>query len=239
MTNSTAALHAPPGPGRLLAALTLGAILWLAGTILSQFIPQVLLGLELEGITYAVVGLLQLVFGPLAVWLALRVADMRFRDIGVTSDGWRVEALIGAAVAIAFGLLQFLVVIPATGGASRSDIVANAAQIGPTWWGVLGFTVLAWTGGLSEELLFRGHFVTLLRRLLGASPAALTVVVLLVTVLFAAGHGYQGWAGVIDTGLYGGLTLTLLFLWRRRLTACVVAHALWNTIAATAIFLWY
>lgn len=239
MTSSTSAPHAPPGPGRLLAALTLGAFLWLAGTLASQFVPQVVLGLELEGITFALVGLFQLVLGSIAVWLALRLVGMRLRDIGATLEGWQAEAMIGAAVAIAFGLVQFLVVIPATGGGSRSDIVANAAQIGATWWGVLGFTVLAWTGGLSEELLFRGHFVTLLRRLLGDSPVALTVVVLLVTVLFAAGHGYQGWAGVIDTGLYGGLTLTLLFLWRRRLTACVVAHALWNTIAATAIFLWY
>lgn len=239
MTNSNAPSRQAPAAGRLIVALVLGVVLWLVGTVVSQFVPQVVLGLELEGPTFALVGLIQLLLGPLAVWLALRLVGLGFRDIGATREGWRVEAMVGAAVAVAFGLLQFLVIIPATGGASRSDIVANAAQIGPTWWGVLGFAVQAWCGGLSEELLFRGHLVTLLRRLLGTSRAALVAVVLLVTVLFAAGHGYQGWAGVIDTGLYGGLTLTLLFLWRGRLTACVVAHALWNTIAATVIFLWY
>jgi membrane protease YdiL (CAAX protease family) len=39
--------------------------------------------------------------------------------------------------------------------------------------------------------------------------------------------------------MYGGLTLTLLYLWRRRLTACIVAHALWNTIATVVIYRWY
>jgi membrane protease YdiL (CAAX protease family) len=52
-------------------------------------------------------------------------------------------------------------------------------------------------------------------------------------------HGYQGWAGVIDSGLYGGVTLTLLYLWRRKLTACIVAHALWNSLAAVLLFSLY
>ena len=105
--------------------------------------------------------------------------------------------------------------------------------------GVLGFVVLAWTGAFSEELFFRGHFFSTLRNLLGGSGIALVIAVVATVCLFAAGHGYQGWAGVVDTGFYGGLTLTLLYVWRGRLVACIVAHALWNTLATIAIFLWY
>jgi len=99
--------------------------------------------------------------------------------------------------------------------------------------------VLAWTGAFSEEIFFRGHFFTTLRNVLGRSAAGVVIAVIATVVLFAAGHGYQGWAGIVDTGLYGGLTLTLLYLWRGSLTACIVAHALWNTLATVAIYLWY
>ena len=193
----------------------------------------------MKGPTFALVGAIQALFGPAAVALALRLAKRRLRDAGLTTEQWRRDVLFGAAVAVAFALLQFAVVIPGTGDAARSDVAANSAQIGDSVWGLAGVIVLAWTGALSEEIFFRGHLVTTFRNLLGNSRIALLETVVAVAGLFAAGHGYQGWAGMLDTGLYGGLAMTLLFLWRGRLTACIVAHALWNTLAATAIFLWY
>ena len=72
---------------------------------------------------------------------------------------------------------------------ARSDVAANAAQIGDSIWGVFGFVVLAWTGAFSEELFFRGHFFTTLRNLLGSSSAALVAAVVATVALFAAGHG--------------------------------------------------
>ncbi len=207
--------------------------------IASEVIPRVFLGLELEGITYALVGLIRLILGGAAVFLALRVVGRRFRDIGLVSAHLTGDLAIGASVAVAFALIQFLVIIRNTGGAGRSDVAANAAQIGTSFLGVPGFVILAWTGAFSEELFFRGHFFTALRKLLGPSRLALVVAVAATVVLFAAGHGYQGWAGIVDTGFYGGLTLTVLFVWRRRLTPCIVAHALWNTLATVVIYWWY
>jgi membrane protease YdiL (CAAX protease family) len=195
--------------------------------------------MELEGPTYALVGVIRAALGLAAIVVALRIVKLRLRDVGLVTTQWRNDAVLGAAIAIGFALLQFVVIIPNTGGAARSDIVANAAQIGTSPWGVVGFIVLAWTGAFSEELFFRGHFFTTLREQLGPSGVALVATVAATVVLFAAGHGYQGWAGVVDTGMYGGLTLTLLYLWRRRLTACIVAHALWNTIATVVIYRWY
>lgn len=224
---------------RWAGALLLGTVLWFLGLFASEIIPQVFLGMDLVGANYALVGVIRAVLGLAAVAVALRVAKLRLRDVGLVSTDWRAEAAVGAAIAVVFALLQFLVVIPNTGGATRSDVVANAAQIGDSLWGVFGFVVLAWTGAFSEELFFRGHFFTTLRNLLGGSRAALTAAVVATVVLFAAGHGYQGWAGVIDTGFYGGLILTLLYVWRRRLTACIVAHALWNTVATVVIYTWY
>lgn len=238
-TSTATILTRPVTKWRWAAGLVVGIALWFIALIASEVIPQVFLGMELEGATYAVVGAIRAALGLVAIIVALRLVKLKLRDIGLVSSHWRSDVLIGAAIAVVFALLQFIVIIPNTGGAARSDVVVNAAQIGDSMWGVFGFVVLAWTGAFSEELFFRGHFFTTLRNLLGGSRVALTMTIVATVTLFAAGHGYQGWAGVMDTGFYGGLTLTLLFVWRRRLTPCIVAHAVWNTLATMGIYLWY
>jgi membrane protease YdiL (CAAX protease family) len=229
----------PVGKWRWAGALLVGVILWLVSAIMSEIIPQVVLGLDLEGATYALVGVIRAVLGIAAVACALRIAKLRLRDVGLTSAHWRSDVIIGAIIAVVFALVQFLIIIPNTGGATRSDVAANAAQIGDSIWGVFGVIVLAWTGAFSEELFFRGHFFTTLRNLLGGSGTAVVVAAAATVLLFATGHGYQGWAGIVDTGFFGGLTLTLVYIWRGRLTACIVAHALWNTLATVAIYVLY
>ena len=220
-------------------ALFVGTGLTLAADFSSQAIPMVLLGLPLERFTFALVGALKLVLGLPALAVGLRLAGLRFADVGLVTRDWRVDSLIGGSVAVLFAAVQFLIIIPNTGGAARSDIVVESARIGHSLSGVAGFAVLAWTGVLVEEILFRGLIFTSLRALFGGSKMALSVAVLLTVLAFATGHGYQGWAGVIDTGLYGGLLLTLLYVWRGRLTACIVAHACWNTLATVCIYFLY
>lgn len=228
------------GRSRWLVSFALGAVLCLAVFFTSNVGPQLRLGRELVGIEYAIVGLLQIALVPVAVWLALRPVGLGLREVGVRGERWRADVLIGLGVAVGFAALQFGLIIPATGGAERSDIVVNAAQVGESFRGVLGFVVLAWTGGVAEELFFRGHFLTTLRNAFGRSGTALVAAVVVTIVVFALLHGYQGVAGVIDSGIFGGLALTLLFLWRGgRLTACAVAHATWNSLAATGVWLWY
>lgn len=227
------------GRGRYLAALLVGLVLYLAVAVGSNVIPSVFLPGDLAGFDFAWIGIIQIIFGLLAIALALRIARLRLRDVGLRFDGWPKEALIGAAVALVFALIQFTVIIPATGGAERSDVATNLAQIGPTIWGVVGFIILAWTGAATEEVFFRGHFLNTLKGTLGGGRMALIAAAIATVVLFAALHGYQGWTGVVDSGIYGGITLTLLYLWRRTLTACIVAHAFWNSLAAILLFALY
>lgn len=224
---------------RWAAALVVGAVLAVSADFASQAIPQVVLHLPLEGSTFALVGLLKVSLGLAALALGLRIANLRFRDVGLVADGWRRDAMIGLVVAVVYAALQFLVIIPATGGASRADIVVESERLGDSLVGVGGFVVLAWTGVFFEELLFRGLFFHTVWRLLGGSRLAMYVTVAAATLTFAAGHGYQGLPGMIDTGLFGGLLLTLLFVWRGRLTAPIVAHAMWNTLAPIGIYLLY
>jgi len=225
---------------RWFLAWLLGSVLFLGGLFVSHIVPDVFWGIEVKGPVLAVVALLFASTSLMAVAIALRFVKHDFRDIGLTVENFRADAAIGVTVAVVWSLLQFLVIIPNTGGAERSDIVANRAQIGTSELGLFAMLLMAWLGGgLAEELFFRGHFMTTLQKVLGHSIPSMTVVVAITVIVFASLHGYQGWVGILDTGLYGGLTISLLYLWRKRLTACIVAHGLFDTIAVIMIFFWY
>jgi len=215
-------------------------VLWALDVVVAHAFPVVVLDRELTGATYAIVALL---FAPLAfgaVRIGLGVARYPLSAAGFTLRNARADILIGAGVAILWAALQFGVLIPLTGGAQRADVVVNAEQLGARLSGLAAFMLLAWGGGFAEEVFFRAHLMTTLRGIFGTSVVATVLVVLIPTVSFALLHGYQGgWVGMLDTGAFGGATLSLLFLWRGRLLPCVVAHALWNTIAAVIIFVWY
>lgn len=236
----------PPAPAedvsrsRWFGGLLVGTLLWALAVFIAHSFPVIVLGRELAGPTYAIVAML---FAPLAlgaVGVGLRLARCPLSAAGFTLENVRADVPVGAAVAVIWAALQFGIIIPLTGGADRADVVVNAEQIGATLSGLVGFVLLAWGGGFAEEVFFRAHLMTTLRGILGASPVATALVVLVPTVLFATLHGYQGgWIGMLDTGVFGGATLSLLFLWRSRLLPCVVAHALWNTIASVVIFVWY
>lgn len=221
-------------------ALLTGFSLGLIADFSSQIIPSVVLGLPLEGITFALVGVIKMVLGLLAVAAGLRVVGLNFRDVGFVTEHIRKDIMIGIGLAAIYTAIQFLIVIPLTGGAEREDIVVESTRIGTSLISLSGFVVLAWTGVFYEEFLFRGLIFRTISESLGNSRIGLVITVLLTAGIFSLLHGYQGVAGMIDTGLFGGLGLTLLYLWRgRRLAAPIVLHALWNMIAPIVIYLWY
>jgi membrane protease YdiL (CAAX protease family) len=221
------------------ACLVLGLVAWFAVAIIADFVLVTQLDLA-AGWRFALLGGAQLVLGGSAVVLALHFAGIPRAQVGFSTHRLRSDLMVGLAVAAVFAALQFLVIIPSTGGASRSDIVANAAQIGETIPNLAGVLVLALLGSTSEEFLFRGLLLGGIAWAAGGGTLARASATVLTVLLFAFSHGYQGWAGMVDTGLYGGLLLSVLYWWRgARLAAPVAAHVGWNVAAALVIFTAY
>ncbi len=81
--------------------------------------------------------------------------------------------------------------------------------------------VLVTVVAIAEETIFRGY--VLLRLKSFGSRAA--VAVLLSSVVFAIGHGYEGTAGVVTVGTMGAV-FALVYLWRGSLVAPVTMHFL-------------
>lgn len=66
-----------------------------------------------------------------------------------------------------------------------------------------GFVVLAFTAGVTEEVIWRGFGLGLLFALLPHAPVAVPIV--LAALAFGWAHLYQGWTGILATALLGGL----------------------------------
>ncbi len=165
-----------------------------------------------------------------------------FRDLGLVSlilfflwrngenverIGWSFrrtgrEAALGAALFIPFvtgaallerGLLRLGLSRPAT--PTPSFLAASGGAE------FLLAAVLVAVVAVTEETIFRGYlllrFQTLLR-----SPA---LAVLLSSVIFSLGHGYEGSAGLVTVGVMGAV-FAVIYLWRRSLVAPIVMHFL-------------
>lgn len=85
---------------------------------------------------------------------------------------------------------------------------------------ILG-AILVTVVAIAEETIFRGYLLLRFRAILGSTTAA----VVLSSVIFAVGHGYEGSAGLVTVGFMGGV-FALVYLWRGSLIAPIVMHFL-------------
>lgn len=120
---------------------------------------------------------------------------------------------VGAAVGQRFGL----------GGAE--ELRAALAPSTPRGWAALLLVVLPVIAGF-EELLFRGALVGAFAAGFGVSPWLMAAVS---SVAFALGHGAQGPAGIVVTGLLG-FVLAAAYVLTGSLLAVAVAHYLVNAL---------
>ena len=84
------------------------------------------------------------------------------------------------------------------------------------------FTVVGITAGVCEEWLYRGFFLAAVAAVAGGPPTAVLVVV--AAVAFGLAHAYQGPAGIVTTGLLGGV-MAAVYLQTGSLLLPVLLHA--------------
>jgi membrane protease YdiL (CAAX protease family) len=176
-------------------------------------------------------GLGKLVGGELLWWIAVLlvlayVALLERRplsSVGLRRPDWRdILAGIGAAVVAVVGIgLIYSLLFPALH--LKMNVFAMRGILHtPLWYRLMLVTRAA----AAEELLFRGYAIPRLEELSGSR----TFAALFSWAVFTYAHlSYWGAAQLVVAG-WGGLVLTLLFLWRRNLWANMIAH--WLTDGA-------
>jgi uncharacterized protein len=96
----------------------------------------------------------------------------------------------------------------------------NALKITPRTREELAvFILVAIMAGVWEELLYRGFFIWFLLPATGVVAA-----ILISSAIFGIGHIYQGWHGVMTTGLVG-LVFAILYVLSESLWWLMAAHA--------------
>lgn len=81
------------------------------------------------------------------------------------------------------------------------------------------FVALSLTAGVCEEILYRGFLMWYLGGWLGPAPS-----LALAAVIFGIGHSYQGWRGVLVTGLAGAV-FGAVYLLAGSLLPAIILHA--------------
>ncbi|MBI3802183.1 MAG: CPBP family intramembrane metalloprotease [Nitrospirae bacterium] len=145
-----------------------------------------------------------------------------WRTIGWSAEGARREAALGAAlflpVFIGAGMLG--AALQQVGFSTPSIPVSSLLPGDSTAQRLLSLALVA-VVAVSEETIFRGYLMLRFKTVLGSARGAL----FLSSVLFAAGHGYQGMAGILTVGVLG-LIFGAVYLWRGSLVAPIVMHFL-------------
>ncbi len=86
--------------------------------------------------------------------------------------------------------------------------------------------VLVAVVAIAEETIFRGYLILRFKTVTGSTVAA----VLLSSLIFALGHGYEGLAGMISVFILG-IIFAIIYLWRKSLVAPMVMHFLTDFIS--------
>lgn len=167
------------------------------------------------------------------ILLVVYVTELRTPGFG-RRLGWRIPepadfVTLAVAVALLFGALTILSVVGSL-MAERKALWEPVVKWSFTRYELLPFVVLSTMAvGYREEIFYRAYMFARGEEI-NLHPV---VVVAGSSVLFAAGHFYQGWAGFIVALVIGG-TFGAVFAWRRSLHAIAIAHGLYNTLVLLA-----
>lgn len=181
-------------------------------------------------------------FSPFRLVLLLLVASASLwnRRIGWAGVGLRRPphpAHTAAVAAMAILLAVPTVIVPFSNAVTGGHVDLSALgdlRESATLWALLA---QVWTlAAFGEEMAFRAYLMQRIVDLVGASRAGWVAAAALSSVLFGLAHGYQGAAGIIATGLIGGLLALLYLHSRRNLWSVIMCHGFVDTVSLSLIY---
>jgi len=181
------------------------------------------------------VQLLLLAFASLSLWLR----DLRWSDVGLRKPAswWKVVLLAmlsAVAICVVVNLLAAPVVERLAGHSPGNARFENVRGNLPA---LIGWLSVAWTlAAFAEEMIFRAYFMNRIFDLLGNGWAAWLSALLLSSVLFGAGHGFQGLAVAIGSAEIGLLLGVMYLVNRRNLWMNIFCHGFIDSISLTTLY---
>lgn len=154
------------------------------------------------------------------ILLLLSRARQPVAALGWVRRGIWLEVLVGVALFVALLVgSQLLAAALQSAGLSKPRTGSTGLLPSSNFGDLLLAVVLVAVVAVAEETIFRGYLILRFKSALQSRFWA----VLLSTVVFAIGHGYEGGAGVLTVGVIG-LFFALVYEWRGSLVAPIVMH---------------
>ncbi len=165
------------------------------------------------------------------LYASLKILKKDFSYIGFKFENIKKDILLGLAFGALWTILQFLLIIPNTGGVNRPDIDGMLGMYDGSLIGTLSFIALGVVGGgITEELFNRGYFINVFKDVFKNQKMGLWFSAILSIVIFSLGHMPVTLIDWFDI-LIPTIAYTLLFLTTKRLTASITAHGMYNMTA--------
>lgn len=166
-----------------------------------------------------------------AVWLGLWKSGGDFSEIGLGKRDISISNFISGLIFFA-GAFALMIIIKSSIARSGYLPEKDIAYVLPVTPGEKTFWVFLSAGAaLFEEICFRGFIITRLKKITGSY----WIGALAGALAFSMGHLYQGLAGIFLTFVYGML-FAGLFVARKSVFPCIVAHFLQDIIVLIVIF---
>jgi membrane protease YdiL (CAAX protease family) len=144
----------------------------------------------------------------------------RLTRIGWTSKGYVREIVLGMlAFPVLAYALSFVTEWLQSLGLSfpKGHIPSFLEPAGTSQY--IAATLLVLVIAISEETIFRGYLILRFKAVTGSTAAG----VIISSLIFTLGHGYEGVGGLIIVGCMG-VVFALVYLWRKSLAAPIVMH---------------
>lgn len=158
-----------------------------------------------------------------------------WHEIGyVRPRSWLGGLVLGVSFGIALKLLMKAVVMPLLGADSINQTYHYLAGNGAAALAFIPWMIVK--AGFGEETFFRGYLFERFGKLMGHSPGAKVVTVLLTSVAFGSLHYFdQGLAGAQQATMTG-LVFGTIFAFTGRLWTLMCAHAAFDLTAVALIY---
>ena len=191
--------------------------------------------------------------GSIAIWSGIIMATifikqrkLTWRELGLELPTGRKTwlktiglALVSAIVVIVFMAIALPLIVNVLGLETPPDasdrfafflgkpLVFSMYLVGVVWFGA----------ALGEELLMRGYLLNRLADLFGKSKKGWTLALIIHAIIFGSLHIYQGFPGVIGSGVAALVFGIFYIAGKRRLLPVIIGHGLINSISLIAYYI--
>jgi membrane protease YdiL (CAAX protease family) len=155
----------------------------------------------------------------------------KFAGIGWVLKGYEKEIVLGIVLyfPLVYGLSFVEELLQSAGLVSTKGHIPSFLEPVGTIQQIVA-TLMILIVAVSEETIFRGYLILRLKSITRSPFAAIVIS----SIIFSIGHGYEGLAGVIIVGIMG-TSFAVIYLWRKSLIAPIVMHFMQDFVAIVLV----